>query len=37
VGVWFRDKPWYHRIIVIPCSSAIALTGLYWTWDRIVI
>jgi hydrogenase/urease accessory protein HupE len=37
VGMWFRDKPWYHTIIVIPCSSAIALTGLYWTWDRIVI
>jgi len=37
VGVWFRDKPWYHAFIVIPCSSAIAIIGLYWTWDRIVI
>ena len=37
VGVWFRDRPWYHTVIVVPCSSAIALTGLYWTWDRIVI
>ena len=37
VGVWFRDKPWYHAVIVVPCSTAIALTGLYWTWDRIVI
>lgn len=36
VGVWFRNKPWYRRIIVIPCSLAIAVTGLYWTWDRIV-
>jgi hydrogenase/urease accessory protein HupE len=36
VGVWFRNKPWYHRVIVIPCSLAIAVTGLYWTWDRIV-
>ncbi len=37
VGVWFRNKPWYHAVIVVPCSSAIAVTGLYWTWDRIVI
>lgn len=37
VGVWFRDKPWYHAFIVVPCSSIIAITGLYWTWDRIVI
>ena len=37
VGVWFRDKSWYHAVIVVPCSSAIAITGLYWTWDRIVI
>ena len=37
LGVWFRDKSWYHAIIVVPCSTAIGLTGLYWTWDRIVI
>ena len=36
VGLWFRNKPWYHRAIVIPFSAAIAVTGLYWTWDRIV-
>ena len=37
VGLWFRNKPWYRRVIVIPCSLAIAVTGLYWTWDRIVL
>lgn len=37
VGVWFRNKPWYHTVVVIPCSLAIAVIGLYWTWDRIVI
>jgi hydrogenase/urease accessory protein HupE len=37
IGLWFRNKPWYHRVIVIPCSLAIAVTGLYWTWDRIVL
>jgi hydrogenase/urease accessory protein HupE len=36
VGIWFRNKPWYHTVIVIPCSLIIAITGLYWTWDRIV-
>jgi len=36
VGLWFRNKPWYHQVIVIPFSLAIAVTGLYWTWDRIV-
>jgi hydrogenase/urease accessory protein HupE len=37
VGVWFRNKPWYRKAIVVPCSLAIAVTGLYWTWDRIVL
>jgi len=37
VGIWFRNKPWYHAYIVVPSSTAIAITGLYWTWDRIVI
>jgi hydrogenase/urease accessory protein HupE len=36
IGIWFRNKPWYHTVIVIPCSLAIAATGLYWTWDRTV-
>jgi hydrogenase/urease accessory protein HupE len=36
VGLWFRNKPWYRKAIEIPCSLAIAITGLYWTWDRIV-
>ena len=37
VGIWFRNKPWYRQAIVIPGSLAIAITGLYWTWDRIVV
>lgn len=37
VGLWFSRKPWYRKVIVIPGSTAIALIGLYWTWDRIVI
>jgi len=37
VGIWFSNKPWYRSVIVVPCSLIIAVTGLYWTWDRIVI
>jgi len=37
VGLWFGNKSWYRPVIVIPCSLVIAVTGLYWTWDRIVI
>ena len=32
---WFRNKPWYRSVIVIPASAAISLVGLYWTWERI--
>jgi len=37
VGIWLRNKPWYRQAIVIPGSLAIAITGLYWTWDRVMI
>jgi len=37
VGLWFRKKSWYNRYVVMPGSLVIALTGLYWTYDRIVI
>ena len=36
VALWFRDKPWYRSRVVIPASAAIALTGLFWTVQRIV-
>ena len=32
----FRKSPWYRRAIVLPVSAAIALTGLYWAWERAV-
>jgi len=37
VGLWFSKKPWYRSVIVRPGSLVIAVVGLYWTWDRIVI
>ncbi|TDJ45767.1 MAG: HupE/UreJ family protein [Gammaproteobacteria bacterium] len=29
-----RSRYWYRRVIVIPISLLISLTGLYWTWER---
>jgi len=29
VGLWFRDKPWYRRVITIPCSLLIAAIGAH--------
>lgn len=37
VGIWFGKKSWYGAYITTPGSIMIALTGLYWTYDRIVI
>ena len=31
----FRRRPWYRRRVVVPCSLAIAATGLYWTVARV--
>jgi len=32
---WCRTKSWYRSVIVIPASLLIALTGLYWTFERL--
>jgi hydrogenase/urease accessory protein HupE len=33
---WLRNREQlYRRVVVIPGSLAIALMGLYWTWDRL--
>lgn len=32
---WFCRKPWYRNCVTIPASVLIALTGLYWTVERI--
>lgn len=34
VGYWFRKKHWYHRVIVVPISLAIAIIALYWVVAR---
>ena len=37
VGLWFRNRDWYRNVVIVPASALIALTGLYWTYDRIMI
>jgi O-antigen ligase len=32
---WWRQRPWYRRVIVIPASAAIAVTGVFWTMQRV--
>ena len=34
VGVWFGDKPYYRKAIVIPASLAIATVGAFWVVER---
>ena len=34
VGFWFRDKPWYRKVITIPASIIIALIAIYWVLER---
>jgi hypothetical protein len=34
VGLWFRHKPWYRRVIAIPVSLFIAAIGLWWFIER---
>ena len=35
VGFWFRHKSWYRKVIIVPGSALIAITGLLWTIQRI--
>ena len=34
VGIWFRNKPWYRKVITIPASIVIALIAIYWVLER---
>ena len=35
VGLWWKNKPWYHQRIVRPLSILIAAVGCYWTVQRV--
>ena len=32
----FRERAWYRRVIVLPASALIGLTGLWWAIRRIL-
>ena len=32
---WLKDKAKYRKLAVVPCSTLIALMGIYWTIERI--
>lgn len=34
---WWRRRTWYRKGIVIPASALIAVTGLFWTVQRIAL
>ena len=36
IAAWHRDKSWYRHAFVVPASLVIAVTGLFWTVQRIV-
>lgn len=33
---WYREKTWYRGRFVVPASLAIAMTGLFWTVQRVL-
>jgi hydrogenase/urease accessory protein HupE len=35
VGTWAQRTDTYRRLVIVPCSTAIALTGLLWTVERL--
>lgn len=37
VGLWFRHRPWYRRLITLPASLVIALIGGYWFLERTMV
>lgn len=34
-GKWFGNKPYYHKVIVIPLSILITIMAGYWTVERL--
>lgn len=34
VGVWAGRKSWYKPYVVVPASTAIAVVGLWWAFER---
>ncbi|MGH1367715.1 MAG: HupE/UreJ family protein [Maritimibacter sp.] len=37
LGIWFGKKPWYRARIAVPASAAIAVVGLWWVFERVIL
>ncbi|HSF96577.1 MAG TPA: HupE/UreJ family protein [Thermohalobaculum sp.] len=35
VGLWFRHRDWYRRVITMPASAMVALVAAFWFFERI--
>ena len=35
VAWWARTRPWYRSRFVVPASALIAVTGIFWTVQRV--
>lgn len=35
LSIWFKNQQLYRHVVVMPLSVLIALTGLYWFWERL--
>ena len=35
IAIWFRNRSWYRRLVVIPASLIIALIGCWWFIERV--
>jgi len=37
VGWYCGTRQWYRRLVVVPASALIALTAVYWTFERLYV
>ncbi len=35
VGLWFRSKSWYRKVVTVPASLVIAMIGAFWFIERV--
>ncbi|MGB1110204.1 MAG: HupE/UreJ family protein [Gammaproteobacteria bacterium] len=35
LGLWFRQRPWYRDLVIVPGSLLIGITGAVWMFERL--
>ena len=35
VGLWFRHRHWYRRLVTMPASAMVALIAAFWFFERL--